>query len=279
MSENLQFTKENLNYGGLIRRVTSDIPPLGELWNPTIESNRHINPVSKAYLYSLNKYIISLQVACEQGLYAIDCLKGFSSHESSNITEFYVAYYLYDFITRVKTGTDLLALIINSLYHLDMREKQCSLENGTLSSRLRNKTIIKKVEKLAREIDRARTGWLGTFDILRDFAIHRLEFTLVLVGNLEFPVHIQIPIPFSMFNKPIPINKNRPLDAFKGFEKDNPLLEFLMKIRSESPSEYLTCDPIVLCEEIWKELSKTICNILDLCKEDIYDFYNSINDA
>lgn len=266
------FSREHFDIlTGITQRLFSEIPSFSDIWNPTIQAGLRIGPFDSCPLGNLVGYIQALRATCEQGLYAIQCLKGFSTHEASNITEFYVAYFLNDFIIRVKTGTDLLALMIKSIYGLGIDDKKCSLESGSFASHLRSTaSSCQTAESLAREIDRVRTEWLGSFDTLRDLAVHRAGFKFMMVGGTEYPVHIELPLPEAARSQPIPYDLSDPLRALKPYIPDEPLSQFLTQIGSRSVSKYLiTMNPILFCEEVWKLWSKSTDKILSLCREDL----------
>jgi hypothetical protein len=254
------------------QQVFREIPTFSDIWNPAVEANMKIAPFDPDQGKNLAGYVESLVVICEQGLYAIECLKEFSSHEASNITEFYVSYFLNDFIARVKTGTDLLALIIQQIYELGIDDKMCSLESGPFVGHLRSsKFRDKTVESLAKEIDRVRTQWLECFDKLRDIAIHRTGFRFTMTIDTGYPVQIQLTLPKALpKNQPIPIQPNDPIAVLKPFMNDEPLLRFLTKIGSKSVSKYLiSVNPVTLCKEVWKLWSKSSENILGIIKKDL----------
>jgi len=216
------FSKEHFDILARVsQRFFSEIPSFREIWNPAIEASAKIGPFDSSPVGNLVSYIRSLRATCEQGLYAIQCLEEFSTHEASNITEFYVAYFLNDFIIRVKTGTDILALMIKSIYRLGIDDKQCSLESGHLVKNLRS-TGSQTAEMLAKEIDRARTEWLGSFDVLRDLVVHRAGFKFILVGGAAYPVHIELSLPEATKNQHIHYDPTNPLEALKPFSSDQP---------------------------------------------------------
>lgn len=249
--------------------VSKEIPSFNDIWNPAILSNMKIAPFDPEQAKSLGGYIESLFSACAQGLYAIQCLVGFSTHEKSNITQFYVAYFVDDFIVRVKTGTDLLALIIKHIYKLKIKNSRCSLEDQYFADELRkNKSASETVEDLAKEIDTVRLDWLESFDKLRNFVIHQAGFRLTGTAYDEYPVDIQIPLP-----KAVPRDKEVSIDPhtiLEFFRYDNePLGQFLFKINSKNMTPFFTINPVLLCYDVWKMWSNSTEKILGLCKEDI----------
>jgi hypothetical protein len=267
------FSKEDYEiYRVITRRVFSDISSFHDIWNPAIESMLGISPFDPNRSNYLGVYVKSLNSTFEQGLYALSCLEGYSKSEPSNITVFFVSHYFIDFMIRVKTGTDLIALIIRNIYDLNIEDKQCSLENGALVSRLRyldrsNDTV----DRLSREIDRIRTKWLNGFDILRDIAIHQAGFEYTIVGGSDFPVHLSLPLPTEFLrNQPISYNPMDPLETLEPFIKDEPLAKFLAQIKSKSISNYLiSINPVSFCNEVWQLWSNSSQSILELCCKDL----------
>ena len=116
------------------QRLHRDMPSFNKVQNNIIQvSMRHHadHPVARLF-----KYIDFLDVTSQQALYSLERLRRFSITEASNVSEFYVSHYLYDFLARVKTVTDLLALIINYVFKMGLPEKDCSLEKGKLCNML-----------------------------------------------------------------------------------------------------------------------------------------------
>jgi hypothetical protein len=252
-------------------QLFTEIPSFNKIWNPAIESSMKISPFDPVQGRFLGGYIESLFLTCKEGLYAIQCLNEFSTHELSNITEFYVRYFLNDFFIRVKTGTDLLSLIIKHVYKLNIDDKKCSLENGTFINRLRSTYLgSQKIESLAKEIDRGCNLWLKNFDTLRDIAIHQGSFKFV-IGNLDsdYPVHLILPIPKELCDTSFPKDTKNPLMPSELFNKI-PLCLFLSKIKSKSFSNYFSSiNPLSLCKEIWNMWINLTENILNICVDDI----------
>lgn len=259
-------------YKTIAQRVFSEIPSFHDIWNPAIESMMGISPFDPNRSNFLGVYVKSLNSTFEQGLYAISCLESYSKSEPSNITVFFVSHYLIDFIIRVKTGTDLLALIIKNIYDINIEDKQCSLENGALVSRLRNlDQFDDRVNRLISEIDRIRTKWLNSFDVLRDIAIHQSGFEYTIVGDSDFPVHISLPLPTEFpRNQPTSYNPIEPIKTLAPFIKDEPLAKFLAQIQSNSISNKLiTINPVSFCNEVWQLWSYSSQSILVLCCNDL----------
>ncbi len=249
-------------------KVFGDIPNLTEVHNPLAKTSSHLSPWSNQPQTVLFRYLNSFRDVEGHILYALDRLRFYLSKEASNTFEFYVSYYLYDFIVRTKTSTDLLALIINHLHGLEIPEKACSLEAGSFVGKLRSKHLNNpEIEKLAKIVDQARTSWLGAFDNVRDIVVHQSAFQFILIGNSKNPIHISIPL---LKHVPpglsISFDPNEPIKSLTPMAPKDVLIKFLVETRSGSVSEHLiTADPIILCEELWKVSSKTANRILELC--------------
>ncbi len=223
---------------------------------------------------SLLRYVQSLKNTCQQTLYSIERLNDYSKSEASNITEFYVQHYLYDFWGRVKTSTDIVALIINLVYELKLPDRDCSLENGQFSARLRSTYPNNAaIDKMAKDIDRTR-NWLSQFDKLRDIMVHKSGFEYSLVGGQKFPIHIKIAWPKEITeDNYIEYDPRYPLDTLKKHKNEDMLLDLLSKLNSNCISEYLiTVDPLCLCNEIWQISAKTLNELLSNCEDQILKF-------
>jgi hypothetical protein len=260
------------------QRVFRDIPSLNVIWNPLVEANIGIPPWEAHPIRMLFKYVESLTNVCGQVLYAIERLRVFSKREASNTFEFYVAHYLYDFMTRVKTTTDLIALIIDHIFGLNLPDKTCSLESGAFVGKIRSSSPgDQRREQLARRIDRTRNGWLDTFDNLRDIVVHQAGVQLMAVGGAEHAIHVSIPLPMSIpRDVPFTYDPQNPLEALRPFAGEEDWVKFLAQIVSASISEYLiTVDPVKLCEEVWRLLSTTTDELLGECIPEIRTFIST----
>lgn len=255
----------------ITQRMSRDIPSLGLIWNPLVEASMGISPWDDHPITKLLRYVSSLTNVCEQILYAQERLQIFSTIEASNIFEFYVAHYLYDIMARVKTTTDLLALIINHVFKLGLKDKVCSLENGAFSGKIGSSIPgDQHRERLATKIDKVRNSWLETFDKLRDLVVHQAGIQLMGAGGMEHAIHIGIPLPKSIpRNAPFAYDPQKPLEALKPFTEEV-WVKFLVQIESVSVSEYLiTVDPVKLSEEIWRRLSTTADELINECEPEI----------
>jgi len=128
-------------WGQIGRRVfEQDIPSFKKVWNDVLTAGTSCtadHPLAVLY-----QYINSLDSTCQQCLYSLEQLRFFSTQEASNVFEFYVSHYIYDFFSRVKTTTDLLALIINHVFEFGLYEKECRLERGKLAAAINERCRI-----------------------------------------------------------------------------------------------------------------------------------------
>lgn len=261
------------------QRFYTDIPSFGKIWNYVVESRepRHSadHPVTL-----LVKYMQSLQNTCQQALYSVERLDLFCNQETSNVFEFYVAHYIYDFLARVKTATDLLVLMIRHVFELGnlLEDEACSLEKGKVSGALRRSDPSDQCrEELARKLDRARNNWVSSFYDLRNVVIHKAGLNFVMTGPTRFSqhrIHIFFAIPSSISS--IHIDQLKPFASLKPLvEQGDPFSTFLWIIKSKSVSPRLTVDPVILCEELWELLSALIEDLINECQPQIADFISA----
>lgn len=237
-------------------RFYTDIPSFGRIWNAVVEAcgpSADYHPVAR-----LVKYLKSFAETGQQALYSMERLQLFSTKEASNVFEFYVAHYLYDFLTRIKTATDLLALMINYIFDLGIHEKECSLEKGALSSALRNKVpCTQEMKKLGWRLDEARNDWLLAFYELRNLIIHRAGLRFIAMGVSDAGqsrIHVATG------------GLLRIADERKLLEK------LLSQVGAGSVSAYGTIEPLRLCEELWVELAGLAKDVINECQHQIMVF-------
>jgi hypothetical protein len=247
----------------LIRTAHNDIVLFNSVWNLVIESAFPLSPWSLHPLNQLQKYIHSFRETCTQLILSLNNLENYSSKESSNDSEFYVRNYFYDFVSRLKTATDLIALIINQVYCLEVENKKCSLEAGPLTGRLKElrSSELSAIE-LAILIDKARQSWLKIFDELRDLVVHRQGIEFMGAGDHKHPIHIFMPLPVDFpFNQPFSYDQENPLPSLSSYGKGSFLINFVLQLESRSVSNYLTIDPVILTEELWKKFREVTTEI------------------
>jgi hypothetical protein len=258
-------------------RFYKDNPSFAEIWNYIIENSKpqHVNQHPIAQLV---QYLQSLSDICHQSLYALERVSLFCDKENSNVFSFYVSHYIYDFFARVKTATDVLALMIKHIYEFpdtQLRSEDCALERGRVTRALRDDSSTDEIkEELARTLDKTRT-WVKPFYDLRNVIIHRhrLYFPALGATNAEWRHGIYIAIPHPDF--PITLDRLDPLGSLEPLaDQGEPFSIFLRQIRSKAiHSSYgLYVEPVTLCEEIWILLSNSIEEIIKKCKPQIYLF-------
>jgi hypothetical protein len=235
-----------------------DIPNFGTIWNEVVEISgsrfdNHPNSI-------LRKYFQSLTDSCQQVLYALEKLKYYATQEASNIYQFYVSNYLYDLLTRIKTSTDIMALIINHIYQLNIPDKKCSLEKRGLSTKLR-KSIPTNNKAIASIIDKANNDWLSAFYEFRNIVIHKagLQYVISGISNVRESL--------------ILLGGG---DFLKVTSEKEILDSFLKKMGDThiNGHPYLV-DPLKLSRNLWKELAKLIQELLNECYPQIKLFMYS----
>lgn len=257
-SSNHSFKQEMMpQWKGLMRRVFEDIPSFGKIWNPVMkaEMRRHADH----RIGTLSKYINSLEITLQQTLYSLDRLRGFSTTEASNVSEFYVSHYLYDFLTRVKTVTDLLGLMTSHIFELNLDKRHCSLEKGRLCNRLihasKNKNLDNVTAKqLGLRLDKARNDWLKPFSKLRDLVIHRAGLRFVGMG-----------VDDAGKNR-VHIAAGEMLRVLHVADEREVLAEFLAQVVPTSMSKYQTIDPVELSEQLWKRVTGLVEFVINECQ-------------
>ncbi len=222
------------------------------------ELSRHPvdHPISQ-----LLDYLIALENTCLQAIYSIHQLTNFCEEEESASTignfAFYVQYYFYDFLTKVKTVTDILGLMIKLIFELAIQNERCGLNYGDLATHLRNKTPSNdEKEKLPKELDRVRNNWAQPFYNLRNAVVHRAGFPIISKSSDSFNPH-------RFYIQTI----------FATIDQRKPLEEFLKKIGSKSISPIDGGLHIVnFCDEVLERLNLSVEKIIKLCEPQIDEF-------
>lgn len=256
--KNNSFKQEIISqYGQISRRLSTDIPSFSKIRNK-------IKPVSMNYgthypIARLFKHFDSLDVTLEQTLYSLQRLHKFSTMQASNVSEFYVSHYLYDFLTRVKTVTDLLALMVNYIFELQLEKKDCSLERGKLCNRLiktfkNQDSSNNRAKQLGLKLDKARNDWLVPFRDLRDLIIHRAGIRFIGMAVPE------------VGQSHIHIASGEILRALHVADEREILSKFLAQVTPTSMSKYQTIDPVELCEQLWERLTKLVELVINECQ-------------
>ena len=89
--------------------------------------------------------------------------------------------------------------------------------------------------------------------------------------DTRYPVSILLPFPKAVQrNTPFPYDPNNPLKTLTQYIGDEPLAQFLVKIKSKSLSKYpFAINPVSLCYEVWSMWSSSTDKILSLCRDDL----------
>lgn len=241
-------------------KASSNFPSLMRIRSNTDLAERARHPVDHP-ISQLCDYLTALENTCLQAIYSLSQLTYFCEEEDSASTvgnfTFYVQYYFYDFLAKVKTATDILGLMIKLIFELNLQNERCGLNNGDLATHLRNKPSSKDAnEKIAKELDRVRNNWAQSFYDLRNAVVHRAGFPIISKSSDDFNPH-------RFYIQTI----------FATIDQRKPLEEFLKKINSKSISPidgglHIT----IFCDEVLALLNISIEKIIKLCESHINDF-------
>lgn len=274
--ENLHMNELGVIWGDVFRKVFEELPLIKDSWNLTVEATFNLAPWSNHPKLLLYNYLNSFKNTCAQMQWSIIQLKNYSNGESSNVTEFFVSHYFYDFVVRLKTATDLLALIINHVYSIGLDPTNCSLDKGALSTRLRQNNSFASGSKLAKIIDQTRENWLRLFDQIRDLLIHDQGVKFLVVGGKEHPIHIFIPFQGNIVGEvTVEVDPSNPLKSLQPYSDKTLLVRFLQSIGSSSVTDYLSIDPIILTDELWIQFREITVLISKYLSPVVVDFINN----
>jgi len=241
-------------------KASANIPSLMKIRSDTALAEGARHPVDHP-ISQLCDYLNALENTCLQAIYSIDQLTNSCEEKESASTignfAFYVQYYFYDFLTKVKTATDILGLMINLIFELNVQNERCGLNNGDLATHLRNKTSNNKDnEKVAKELDRILNNWSQSFYHLRNAVVHRAGFPIISKSSDDFNPH-------RFYIQTI----------FATVDQRKPLEEFLKKIESKSISPIDGGLHMVnFCDEVLAHLNISVETIIELCKPQTNEF-------
>jgi hypothetical protein len=264
----------------IYEKFYAHVPSFVPIWND-LALNEFARYPRNHPIDALCRYIDALQNACLQAAFAISRTKYFCIEEDDVSTignfSFYIQYYLYDLLTKVKTATDILALMIKHIFELNRLDKKyCALESGRICGALRENGGNQLKQDLARKLDRKRNDWIEPFYHLRNEVVHKtgLEFSSVgpnPYSESRFMINLRITSSLrfgtNLFN---PIDDLKPLA-----DEGDALSKFLVHIKSKSLAGYHGIDPIKFCDEIWQLLASLIDDIIKTCEPQIYDFIHA----
>lgn len=246
------------------KSIGRDIPSLTDTLLRVVGSYGGVSPLGDQPLSLLCAYLSSLNEICEQALHAIDQLSVSASVPPARPSDVHAKYHLYGFLSRVKTATDLVALILNEVFELSIPEKRCSLERGTVCQALRRcahgcERGAVVASQLAATLDKARNQWIGPFYDFRNLVIHRNALALVRAPHPQTGQ-------FHAFVAPAGI-----LAA----ACDRQVLEqfFTQMGLVEKPLASSTLiGPVYLCEQLWTRLAMLVNSVLAQSRPQIDDF-------
>jgi len=267
------MTEHSDIWGDVFRKVIEELPIIKYSWNLAVEGTFNLPPWSNHPRQVLYNYLNAFRNTCAQMQWSIIQLKDYSNCESSNVTEFFVSHYFYDFVVRLKTATDLLALIINHVYSIGLDPTKCSLDKGALSTSLRQNKSFATGSELAKIIDQTREKWLKLFDQVRDLIIHDQGVKFLVVGGKEHPIHIFIPFQGDLGgDMTVIVDESNPLNSLLPFGENTLLVKFLQSIGSSSVTDYLSIDPVILLDELWNKFRGITVDISTYLSPAIEDF-------
>jgi hypothetical protein len=264
-------------------RFFADIPSFVKTWNHVLENQepQHVSPLHP--IAQLVEYLQALTDACQQALYAIERITLYCDKENSNTFGFFVSHYVYDFFSRIKSATDLLALMIRHIYEIsntELKDEACALEKGLVASILRKSAIADPTrESLAKKLDKAR-NWVKPLYDLRNVIIHKPGLDFPPLGAIDnsswrHGIYISIHCPYLNTPSSITFDRRHPLNALKPLAvQGEPFSVFLREIKSKAVHSHynLYVEPVTLCEEVWALLSSLIEDIIKECHPQIVTF-------
>jgi hypothetical protein len=181
-------------------------------------------------------------------------LSVFVSEPSDSPSDLYAKYHLYGFLSRVKTATDLVALILNVVFELGPREGDCSLEKGRVCGDLRTRAkgnarhgVV--AAELAVTLDRARDDWIKPFYCLRNLVIHRNALALVRAPHPKTHKYHAFVAPAGLL-------------AAAG---DRQVVEQLLTqlgLVQDPLTPTTAIEPVYLCEQLWARLATLVNSVL-----------------
>ena len=164
------------------KSIGQDIPSLIDTLLRVVDSSGGLSPFGDRPFALLWAHLRSLNDVCQQALYAMERLSVLVSEPPETPSYLREQYHLWGFLSRVKTGTDLVALILNVVFELGLPEGDCSLEKVRFSRALRRRANARHgaaAGELADTLDRARNDWIEPFYKVRNLVIHRNGLELV----------------------------------------------------------------------------------------------------
>ncbi|HOG58908.1 MAG TPA: Cthe_2314 family HEPN domain-containing protein [Anaerolineaceae bacterium] len=235
--------------------MINDIPALNDLFSLLFERSFGVALTdSRRIEFDL---INSAKQTAVQMLMARNYLNIFTVEKPSTYIEQYVNFFVYDFISRLNTGLDTIALLINEIMRMKLHQAECSFKNNKyLKSLARRSKDSDQEISFHSIVDKNRQDWYLHFFEIRNLVIHRAGFSYLQNPIQNYPIQIQIELPKTAYDQPIPVELTDPLKWFKPAQEDYPiLLKFLLLINSNAVTGFLTVNPLTFLDELWCKYS------------------------
>lgn len=245
--------------------LMADMPSLNATLRRVIPPSSGLPPFGESPYANFLRYLLALDDVCQQALYALERLPLFTSREEwSNPWELYVKYYLCDLLSRVKTATDLVALMLNVVFELGLPPEKCSLEKGKVAGGLtsfpdEDSGIGAAAREVGATLDRARDDWIKAFYELRNLVIHRNGLMLRGARHPETGENYVFVAASGLLDV---ADDRRAVDQIV---TQLDLLEDPLTMTS-------AVEPVNLCEQLWTRLAALVDSVLDQSKPQIERF-------
>lgn len=248
--------------------LMADMPSLNATLLRVIPQNSGLPRFGESPYASFLRYLLALDDVCQQALYALERLPLFTSREEcSNPWELRVKYYLYDLLSRVKTATDLVALMLNELFELGLSPEECSLEKGKVAGGLtsfsdEDSGIGAAAREVGATLDRARDDWIRAFYELRNLVIHRNGLDLGGARHPETGEYCSLVLAGGLLDV---------ADDRRAVDQIVTRLDLL-----EDPlTRTSAVEPVNLCEQLWTRVAALVDSVLDQCELPIDRFVSA----
>jgi hypothetical protein len=249
---------------GIGGSIGQDIPSLNDTLIRVVDSQGSTCLFGPPPFPRLWAHLWSLNDVCQQAAFALERLTVSVSQGLESPFDLQAKYYLWGFLSRVKTATDLVALILNVVFDLGLAEEACSLEKGKVCGALRmctgeNDPHSLSACQVAVTLDRARNDWVEPFYQLRNLVIHRNGLELLRAPHPEtHEYHIFV----------------APARLSAAAEDRQVVEQILTRIGLvEGPLAPTTAiGPVYLCEQLWGRLATLVDSVLEQSRPQIDSF-------
>ena len=242
-------------WGRINERLLTDIPSLNAAKWQVIPSSGGLPPFGESPYAQFLRYLLALDDVCQQTVYAMQRLQLFTHREWSSPWELYVKYYLCDFLSRIKTATDLLALALNVVFDLGRRDEECSLEKGYIAGALTAFTDDGTASSTAARgvgatLNRQQNEWIKSFYGLRNLVIHRNGLRLGGGQHAETGESYVFMVAGGLLDV---------ADDRKVVERVVTRLGLL----DDPLTSTSAIEPVNMCEQLWERLAELVNSVLD----------------